>query len=454
MDLPNYFLADLPDASTLSARLITDACATLKENRRKFLLTRTTDSLLTTISTLACDWLDRDFPFRQMALARGPAETGFSRQTIAAGLDRFFKQITRANLEALIAQDLGSARRLDEITSDSTERKEDRASIARGHDLLAHITGGVLPNPPITSIVLGLLVRSAQFIKCASGTSFFPRLFAHSLYANQPKLGACLELAEWKGGNDSLETALFAEAGCVTATGGVEALEAIRRRLPAGARFLPYGHKISFSLVARESLASIRRPEVVPLIVEDLLAWNQLGCLSPHVIYVETCGAVNVANFAELIAVELANRERDEPRGEIAAAEAAAIATRRMFYQVRAAAGDGTKVWASEGSTAWTVIFEADPVFQTSCLNRFIYVKPVSDFDQLCSAISPLEGQVSTVGVSAPTERVLEIASCLARWGVARVCPVGQMQNPPLTWRHDGRPALGDLVVFTDVEFR
>jgi len=26
------------------------------------------------------------------------------------------------------------------------------------------------------------------------------------------------------------------------------------------------------------------------------------------------------------------------------------------------------------------------------------------------------------------------------------------MQNPPLTWRHDGRPALGDLVMWTDVE--
>jgi hypothetical protein len=26
------------------------------------------------------------------------------------------------------------------------------------------------------------------------------------------------------------------------------------------------------------------------------------------------------------------------------------------------------------------------------------------------------------------------------------------MQNPPLTWRHDGRPSLGDLVRWTDLE--
>jgi len=26
------------------------------------------------------------------------------------------------------------------------------------------------------------------------------------------------------------------------------------------------------------------------------------------------------------------------------------------------------------------------------------------------------------------------------------------MQNPPLTWRHDGRPALADLVTWADFE--
>jgi hypothetical protein len=32
------------------------------------------------------------------------------------------------------------------------------------------------------------------------------------------------------------------------------------------------------------------------------------------------------------------------------------------------------------------------------------------------------------------------------------VCVRCQMQNPPLTWRHDGHSALGDLVTWTDWE--
>jgi hypothetical protein len=63
-----------------------------------------------------------------------------------------------------------------------------------------------------------------------------------------------------------------------------------------------------------------------------------------------------------------------------------------------------------------------------------------------------LRGKVSTVGIAVPEDKAQEIATQLARWGATRICPLGQMQNPPLTWRHDGRPALGDLVTWTDFE--
>jgi len=78
-----------------------------------------------------------------------------------------------------------------------------------------------------------------------------------------------------------------------------------------------------------------------------------------------------------MLAAELARREQTEPRGELPTESAAAIASRRAFYEVRAANSPDTQRWGSENSTAWTVIYEADPRFQLSCLNRFIYVKGV-----------------------------------------------------------------------------
>ena len=63
-----------------------------------------------------------------------------------------------------------------------------------------------------------------------------------------------------------------------------------------------------------------------------------------------------------------------------------------------------------------------------------------------------MRGKVSTVGIAATEDRAKEIAIELAHWGVTRICPLGQMQNPSLLWRHDGRPSLGDLVTWTDWE--
>ena len=133
-------------------------------------------------------------------------------------------------------------------------------------------------------------------------------------------------------------------------------------------------------------------------------------------------------------------------------AKAAAIASRRSIYEVRAAHSPDTRHWSSRHSTAWTVVYEADPRFQLSCLNRFIYVKGVKDLTEALQSADSVRGKVSTVGLAAPEDQAQELAATLARWGVTRVCPLGQMQVPPLTWRHDGRPALGDLVTWTDWE--
>jgi hypothetical protein len=289
-------------------------------------------------------------------------------------------------------------------------------------------------------------------VKCASGAAFLPRLFAHSLYHVEPKLGACLEIAQWRGGESELERALFNEADCVTATGADETLADLRQKAPGHARFLGYGHRVSFGYIASEVLTGFNAARVAGLAARDVVAWNQLGCLSPHAFYVEEKGRVSSEQFAEMLAAELARREETEPRGVIPRERAAEIASRRAFYEVRAAHSENTRLWSSPQSTAWTVVYEAEALFQVSCLHRFIYVKGVHNLTEVLHAADSVRGRVSTVGLAAPEERAREFATELARWGVTRVCPLGQMQDPPLTWRHDGRPALGDLVTWTDFE--
>jgi hypothetical protein len=449
MDLPSYFIADLPCEHAVTPKLITEACQTLKRNREQFLAGRTTSSMVGMLSATAQSWLEHQNPFRKLALERCVAETGFSEQTLSRGLDAFFKEFTTENLNALLVQDLGHMERLDRFT---TDRATNTAALARGPELVVHIAAGNIPNPTILSIVLGFLTRSAQFVKCARGTSLLPRLFAHSIYEMEPKLASCLEIAEWPGGTDLLEQALFAEADCVAATGSDETLAAIRQRLSARIRFLGYGHRVSFGYISGDALARFELKKTSQRAAADVVAWNQLGCLSPHLFYIEHGGAASAEKFAELLAEELAGLERTEPRGPLRTEEAAAIAAKRSFYEVRAGATDDAKLWKSEGSTAWTVVYETDPRFQLSCLNRFVYVKPVADLTEALRHAESVRGKVSTVGLAANGDHAQQLAMQLARWGVTRTCRLGEMQNPPLTWRHDGRPALGDLVTWTDWE--
>jgi hypothetical protein len=453
MNLPNYFLADLPPEATLSPTMIAEACQTLKRNRERYLLNRSTESLIKVLSDVAESWLEAENKFRKHALELGPSQTGFSRETLARGLDNFFKQLARENFHALLVQEFGDAKRLDAMCATPVEQKQNRMAIVNAPEFQVHICSGNIPNPALMSIVFGLLTRSAQFVKCASGASLLPRLFAHSIYDADAKLGACLEIAEWRGGNLDLENALFAEADCVTATGSDETLDKIRKQLPLKTKFIGYGHRVSFGFVAGEVLYGSRAKKIVAAAADDIVAWNQLGCLSPHVMYVQSGGKIAPEHFAQLLAEELEKREMSEPRGELPAEHAAAIASRRGISEVRAAhSPELTRHFFSKDSTAWTVIYEADARFQMSCLNRFIYVKGVADLTAALQGADDIRGKISTVGIAAPEEKTNEIATQLARWGLTRICLIGQMQNPPLTWRHDGRPVLGDLVTWTDLE--
>ncbi len=437
MNLPNYFLADLPSEAELTPTMIVAACDTLKRNREKYLQARSTDEIVNILCEVAAEWLKPENKFRRFVLEYGLAQTGFSPAILEKGLESFFRRFTPVNFQALLAQDLGDA---------------DAWHFWRGPELLVHVAAGNIPNPALMSLTLGLLTRSAQFMKCASGAVFLPRLFAHSIYDLDPKLGACLELAEWRGGQVDLEAVLFANADCVTATGSDETLAAIRARLPAKTRFLGYGQRVSFGLVTREVLREETIAEMVARAADDVIAWDQNGCLSPHVFYVEERGAVESDQFAARLAAELIRRETLEPRGKISVEEAAAIASKRAIYEALATHRGDVKIWVSPNSTAWTVVFEHETRFRFSPLNRFIYVKPVPDLAAVLSGIDEVHGKVSTVGIAAPPEKMRQLAVQFAHWGATRICPLGQMQNPPLTWRHDGRPALGDLITWIDVE--
>ena len=443
----DYYLADKPDAD-LGGKLIAEACRSLKYNRDEYLAQIGNETIISKLVETAALWQSPDYKLRKLALAADPKDTGFPREVLAAGLDACFKEWTQEKFFSLLNQEIGDPTRLQSYGSLSGRS----LAMVHGPKLIAQLAPGNLPVPIFQSIAFGLLLRSAQFVKCATGKSLLPRLFGHSLHYVDPGLASALEIAEWKGGNEKLESELYNEADCILATGNDSTLESVRKYLPLNKKFIGYGNRISFGYVEQLANEVMGTQTIISRAADDVIAWNQQGCLSPQVIYIEELGNLKPDQFAEMLAEELANRNMTTPRGKISKKEDTNINNIRRFYKIRSENNVGAMLWESKDSTDWTVVQEDEKQFQSSPLNRFIFIKPIENPAEIMHILEPYRDNISTIGIAASEAKLREYAQAFGQWGVPRICPLGKMQLPPLTWRHDGRPPLGDLINWTDLE--
>jgi hypothetical protein len=273
-----------------------------------------------------------------------------------------------------------------------------------------------------------LLLRSANLVRVSSNDPVFPKLFVESLREVDADLASSVAVLDWSKEESGLTRAAMAEADAIIAYGNDGTIAELRKLAPVGARFFGFGHRVSFGVIAKEAMIG---KELADAGAFDVSVYDQQGCLSPHVFYVEQ----GARAFAAILAEAMAAYQARVPRGKLTMEESVAIAQLRQTYEFRSASDRRVAVWSGDG---WTVIYEDDPSFTPSCLNRTVFVKPFDGFKH----VERLAGKISTVGLS-PTNK---FAGDLARIGVRRVCSIGQMQRPPLAWNGDGRPNLSDLL--------
>lgn len=425
---------------------IQEAVARTIEARQRILNQRTTDAIITAIAQTAGNWLAPNSHWRARAVAEGAAPLRFSEAMISEAVDLTFGALTFEALGELLDRELGNRRVLDEFCLRG--RMHSRAV---GPRLITHVLAGNVPSPGILSICRGLLLKSANVVRCSSNDPVFPALFVESLREVDAELAECVAVLNWPREEEALTQTALAAADAVLAYGDDVTMAALRKLTPETAQFLGYGSKLSFGVIAKEAMT----PENLPILAEaaafDASVYDQQGCLSPHLYYVEERGLLGPRKFAEALAQAMAAYQARVPRGPLSLEEAAATTKLRQAYEFRGASDRRVAVWTSPTPNDWTVIYEDDPSFMPSCLNRTVFVKPTDGFKRILDAVQRFNGRLSTVGVTPLNERAMAFAVDLAKMDVHRVCPIGQMQRPPLSWHHDGRPNLADMVRWTDV---
>lgn len=394
---------------------------------------RSVDQILSVLDRVVDRWLDRRDPIRREAEERLADVTGLAPAMLERGLDQMVGRVR--GVGALLDQDLGSRQALDRFV----ERGPGIRGRAFGPGLLVCIFSGNVPGIPAFDMALALALKSACLARPASEEPLFAGLFARSVAEVDPDLGGALAVRRW--GYE--ETLPLERAGAVLAYGSDASLAEIRRRVPPGVTFLGHGHKVGFAVVAREAATA----ETARLLALDVAMYDQQGCVSPHVAYVEEGGALPPEAFAQACGEALAELEARMPRSPLTRAEALALRSARDEAEFTAEA-----VFGSPENLAWTVVHHGRPAFLPSPLNRMLRTFAVSDLAQVPAAVAPLAGLLQTVAWAGPPERLDPLAAELGRLGASRVCPVGRVQEPDPRWHHDGLPTAGSLVRWLDIE--
>lgn len=422
----------------------------LARARAEHLADRPVAGVVEAIDAAARRLADPDDPHRRLAERALPAVTGYSPPMVRLILDRMAADWRKPALDALLRAELGDPGVLDGFRP--APGRDDGARIrAFGPGLAFHIFAGNVPGVAVTSLVRSLLLKAATLGKTASGDPLLPALFARALAQAAPALGECLAVTYWPGGSIGLEEAAFAAADAVVVYGGAEVVESVRSRAPVHARLVEHGPRLSFAVVAREALEPDTLPATADAAARAVATFDQQGCVSPHVIYVEDGGAASPRRFAATLADAMRRIERELPRGRIAAAEATAIQQARGAAEFRALAGTGVRLHASAG-TEFTVIYDPDPAFDPSCLNRLVRVKPLERLADAADVARPYARYLQTVGVAGPEARRRELADRLGAVGACRIADLERMPWPPPPWHHDGREPLRELIRWVDLE--
>lgn len=437
---------------TLTPDLLGRQIEALLRARSRTLADRPVSEIVDVIDGVAARLLDADDQLRRTAEAVLPLVTGASPLMVGLVLDKMAADWRGDRLHALLAADLGSAAALDGYVDHPGQARPRVRVTAVGPRLATHVFSGNIPGIAVTSLVRSLLVKSATLGKTAVGDPVLPALFARAIAEADPELGECLAVTYWRGGDLALERVALDASDAVIVYGGNDTIAAVRGRTPARARFLGYGHKLSFGVVAREALATSTAEALADAAALAVATFDQQGCVSPHLFYVETGGDTSPHAWAGMVAEALRRLEKELPRGAITPEESAAIRQARGAAEFAHIAGAGVELHASSGGTGWTVIYDPDPAFDPSCLNRLVRIKPVSDVGEVSGRIAGVGEYLQTVGLAGPDDRFEELARALAVAGASRIAPVTAMAWPPPAWHHDGRPPIADLVRWCDWE--
>lgn len=355
-------------------------------------------------------WTDADFPPRVRAARRIAGRTGYSDPMVDYALDRLFETIDERAIDAAIREEVAA-----------------QAAAPAGSVciLSSRTTIGVAIPPAIFALCAGctVLVKDRED---ALASAFFETVREEAAFPLAITARAWSSPAE-----DAPDLRAF---DVVVAFGSDASLEAIRRRMKPGARFVAHGSRASAGYVPASALADRSTwPAIAEGAARDLVLYETQGCLSLHVLFAE-CASVP-PEFGSALASAVERASVEFPVGRIDPALGAAALQYRRLAAFRSIS-DGRAVWSDGSSYA---IVASPPSEPPPLLPRIL---PIVAVRTAADASAYLLRHGITLEALAAPDTSLAVRDFAARSGASRVCAFGDLQRPPFQARHGGHARI------------
>jgi hypothetical protein len=360
----------------------------------------------------------------------------------------------------------------------------------------ALVVGYGAGNVPGAALLISLLSQSiallgspmpAILVKNSRREPLFCPLVLTALEEADPELVCSLAVLVWDYEEADIQDFLLAQASLVMVAASDETITQVDGQVrraaqkaagPQPPRFHAHGHKVSFSAISKEMLQPGRAVDgsyplidaIALLAALDSVFWDQHGCLSARLHFVEEGGAgyATALDYASRLVTQLRGLAAWLPRGAWPRQQ---IHDRFDRYKGLELSG---QVWVlSDYDDEFLVTVDRRPLdaaaFRSQvndCQGRVIVVRPVADLmeipERFLSLIPPSNLQSLSVAVGHEgeglTEGFLRFASACAECGVTAVRTLGRGAFPQLAYSWDGLIPL-DLAYrrpggyFTTIEF-
>ncbi len=329
------------------------------------------------LGRLSSRWLDRRYPFRRKALAAMARE--FPNAMGERLLDALFSEMTEKKLVSLLRRDRG-------------------LFFKAAGGLAVHVVPSNIPNPSVTSVVLGLLAGADNAVKISRRDSGLLPVYLASLRAHDPALASKVSLFSSR----KQTLSYLKKAALVIVYGSDQTVAQLKKLTPKGMPFIGYGHRVSLAVFGRGSLS----PRLARAAAHDAWMMDGRGCMSPEVFFVQRGGKIAPEAFAAALGKEL---DRLEGSG--------VSFTRALHLK---SARDRRLVSALRGTS----------------VSARVEVRVFDGLKELLPILSRYRRRLQAAAVEGADLR-RRLTAKLKALGASRVCPAGRMQHPPLSWDHE-----------------